>query len=185
MSEQNSIGGTFDRLSQNRRYNWLGLVVALSLVAVCLLFLLPAALSSNLLFAVNSIRVRPIQVTVYYRGQTEVYMPDSQEYDRLVDACYETLYNQIGIVEMGWSDKQFEQARAEGLAVELLYSEPVKLPGQRLDIADPLRLFFPLDIRGSKSEVVFRGAADDYWGLPIHVDTLDRVRTVVEEIMSE
>ena len=185
MSEQTNIGGILDKVTQNRRYNWLGLVVALTLLATCLLFLLPAALSGNLFFAVNNIRLKPIQVTIYYQGETEIYTPGSQEYDSLVEACYETLYHHIGIAELGWSDERFDQIRTEGIAVELLYAEPVKLPGKRLDIADPVRLFFPLELFGFDSEVVFRGDPGNYWGLPIQVDTLDRVRAAVKEIVGE
>ena len=185
MSKERTIGKALNKPDHNRRYNWLGLIVALLLLAACLLYLLPAILSGNLFFAVNHIRTKPIQAIVYYHGQTNIYAPDSQEYNKLVDACYETLYNQVGITEMGWSDERFEQARTEGVAVELLYAEPVKLPGQRLDIADPVQLFFPLDVHGFDKEIVFRGDADEYWGRPIHVDTLDRVRIVVEDIMGE
>ncbi|MBN1310405.1 MAG: hypothetical protein JXB30_03225 [Anaerolineae bacterium] len=185
MSERTTIGNILDRVSQNRRYNWFGLIVALALLMGCLLFLLPAALSGNWLFPVNYIRAKPIQAAVYYRGEAEIYTPGSSEYDRLIEACYETLYNHVGIAELGWSEGRFDQARIEGVAIELLYAEPVKLPGRRLDIADPVRLFFPLELFGFDSEVVFRGDPDHYWGLPIQVDTLDRVRTVVEEIMGE
>jgi len=185
MSEQTSIGRVLDKVTQNRRYNWFGLIVALALLGACLLFLLPAALSGNLFFAIDNIRVKPIQVTVYYQGEIEIYTPGSQEYNSLVEACYETLYHHIGITELGWSAERFDQVRTEGIAVELLYAEPVKLPGKRLDIADPVRLFFPLELFGFDSEVVFRGDPSRYWGLPIQVDTLDRVRAVVEGIMGE
>ncbi len=169
-----------------RRLNFLGLIIALLLLGICLLFLLPAALSGNLLFAFGHIGDKPAQVILYHTGQTLVFYPDDPEYDLLVDACYETLRHPLGVGEIGWSDGRFEQARKEGIAVELLYAEPVKLPGERIDIADPTRLFFPVDVRGAagSGEVVFRGGGTFYWGGPIRVDTLEPVAEAINTIIS-
>jgi hypothetical protein len=60
----------------------------------------------------------------------------------------------------------------------------VKLPGNRMDIADPTRLFFPLEVFGHEGEVVFRGGRSDYWGLPIRVESLDPMRGIAEAIVS-
>ncbi len=170
---------------KNSRYNWIGLIVALAALAACLLFVLPAALAGNLFFAADVISGMPAQAIVYYHGQMYVYVPGDPQYDTIVDAAYQTLYHEIGIVGgFGWPEARYEQARTEGIAVELLYSEPVKIPGRRVDIADPVRLFFPLEVFGHEGEVVFRGGRDSYWGLPIHVDTLDRLRTAVEQVVN-
>lgn len=167
------------------RYNWVGLGIAMLLLfAACMILL--ALLSGNALFATDVITTRPAQVVVYHSGERLIYEPGDPEYGQLVDAAYETLYNESGIVEgLGWSDARFTQAREEGIAVELLYTEPVKLPGIRIDIADPTRLFFPLEVFGHSGEVVFRGSQDEYWGLPIRVESLDALRSAVNEIVAQ
>lgn len=173
---------------RKNHYNWIGLVIALFIIAFCFLFALPAALSGNILFSSNIVTGRPIQVAVYYEGETTVYEPGDPEYDRLVAAANETLANETGFFEgVGWSEERFHQARTEGIAVELLYAEPVKLPGRRVDISDPTRLFFPLEVFGASTEMqmVFRGGRDEYWGLPIRVDTLDRLRNAVDEVAGQ
>ncbi len=167
-----------------RKENWLGLAIAVVLPGLCLLFVIPAMLSNNIFFAVDRIEAEPVQVVVYYGGDVYAFEPDDAEYDLLVDACYATLYEQNGFNEWGWSDARFHQARSEGMAVELLYAEPVKLPGNRVNAADPTRLFFPLNVFGFSGEVVFRGGESDYWGGPIRVDTLDRVRDAVCEVLA-
>lgn len=168
------------------KWNFLGLIVALLVIGACLLFVVPASLSDNLLFASDQIDQKPIQVILYQSGKSRVYTSGDPEYTELLEACYKTLANEIGMSEMGWSDARFAQARGEGTAVELIYAQPVKLPGKRVDVADTYRLFFPLEVFGAQGEIVFRGGQgeDSYWGLPIHVDTLDRVRAVVEQIVN-
>lgn len=172
------ISGSF------KKYNWLGLALALVAAGVCLLFVLPAVLANNPLFTIDYISERPAQVVVYYHGQNVVFLPGSEEYDQLVTACYQALYTETGVYEMGWSGRRFAEARTEGVAVELIYTEPVKLPGRRVTMADPTRLFFPLEVFGFEGEVVFRGRDETYWGLPIRVASLDPVREAVEAIFA-
>lgn len=169
----------------SKRTNLIGLLIALALALACLLFVVPAILADNPLFAFDTITARPTHVTVYDGGEATTFYPDSEEYDVLVEAAYQTLYNEIGLEESGWSSLRFEQARAEGLAVELFYDEPVRIPGKRVDIADTYRLFFPLDVFGWDSDVVFRGGRNLYWGLPVRVDTLDRLREAVAQLETE
>ncbi len=169
---------------QKVKYNWIGLLAMLVGIFACFLFVLPAALSGNLLFASNVITQQPAQVTIYYDGDSYTYEPGDPQYDALVSAANETLANETGFWEgFGWSEERFTQARAEGIAVEFLYAQPVKIPGRRVDIADPTRLFFPLEVFGHTGEMVFRGGHLEYWGLPIRVDTLDRMRAAVEQIV--
>lgn len=166
-------------------YNWLGLFVALALIGVCLLFALPAVLSGNILFATNIILEKPSQVIVYDKGQTYTFEPGDPEYDTLVHSAYDAIGTENGIREYGWSAARFEEARQEGVAVEFFYTEPVKLPGKRLDIADPTRLFFPLDVYGmaSQPDMVFRGDENKYWGAPIRVESLDPFREAVNQVL--
>ncbi len=167
------------------RYNWIGLVGMLIVAAICLLFLLPAALSGNLLFSADVVRGAPVQIALYYRGQSFIYEPGDPEYDLLLEAANATLVHETGFYEgFGWREERFDQARREGVAVELLYAEPVKVPGRRVDIADPIRLFFPLEVFGHEGELVFRGGRTEYWGLPIRVDTLDRLRDAVDQVVN-
>lgn len=167
-----------------RKFNWLGFIATLAIPALCLLFAVPAFLSDNLLFATNAIPQKPYQVVLYYDGESYVYEPGDREYGVLVDAAYATLATQNGFQEWGWSDTRFQQARIEGDALEFLYLEPVKIPGNRLDIADTYRLFFPLDVFGWDAEVVFRGGDSSYWGAPIRVDNFDELRGAVAEVVS-
>lgn len=167
-----------------RRANWLGLSLSLALLFGCLLFGLPAVLSGNLLFATRIIQQRPVQVILYHQGESYTFEPGDSEYDQFVEVGYTLLGNEMGFHEWGWSDERYAQARAEGTAVEFIYAEPVKLPGNRMDIADPTRLFFPLEVFGHEGEVVFRGGRSDYWGLPIRVESLDPMRGIAEAIVS-
>lgn len=166
-------------------WNWLGLIGSLALLLVCFLFGLPAILSGNLLFATDIITGEPVQVMVYHHGASYTFEPGDPEYDLIVEAANTTLGQEAGYYEWGWSEERFEQARSEGIAVELIYADPVKIPGNRVDIADPTRLFFPLEVFGADGEVVFRGGHREYWGLPIRVHTLDRMREVTETIVSQ
>lgn len=167
-------------------YNWFGLIGMLALLIGCLFVALPAALSGNILFATDVITEQPVQAVIYYEGETIILEPGDADYNVIVEAAYETLGNETGIVEgVGWSEERFTQARSEGNAVELLYAEPVKIPGQRVDIADPTRLFFPLEVFGHDGDYVFRGGREEYWGLPIRVDTFDRLRAAVDDVMQE
>gem|GEM_PF-2233374 len=174
-------------LKKKSFYNWAGLVVALLIVGVCLLFAIPAALSGNLLFATDIILQRPSQVIVYDKGQTYTFERSDPEFDTLVNTAYQAIGTENGIREYGWSTARFEQARTTGTAVEFVYSEPVKLPGKRIDIADPTRLFFPLDVFGTTNEpdMVFRGDENKYWAVPIRVDTLDPLREAVNKIVRD
>jgi hypothetical protein len=178
------MSNALSRWFHNPRYNWIGLVVSLAAVLFCFLYAVPAFLSGNALWGLDTISARPIQAILYNRGQTLIYEPGSKKYDLLVKAAYTTIYNQIGVSEAGWSEARFMKARAEGLALELIYNEPVKLPGRRIDISDPSRLFFPLDVYGWTSEVVFRGGERGYWGLPLHIDSLDPLRQAVAKVLA-
>lgn len=168
-----------------RKFNLTGLALALLLVGACLLLAIPAVLTGNPLFAINYVSQRPIQAILYHEGEMMIFNPGSPEYDLLVEACDQTLYDWVGVTEMGWSAQRFEQARSEGTAVELIYAEPVQVPGWRVNMGRAYRLFFPLEVFGHQGEVVFRGSADSYFGLPIHVATLDRVRVAVGQITAE
>lgn len=160
-----------------------GLLVAFIAVALCLLYAVPAILSDNLFFISPTITEKPIQAIVYYEGKTVIYEPGQPEYDKIVDACYQTLARENGFEEMGWSEERFHQARTEGIAVELIYSKPVKLPGNRMNIADVYRVFFPLKLFGFKGNYIFRGGQNQYWGAPTRVDSLDLVREAVNAII--
>jgi len=162
--------------------SWLSLIGVLAGLLACFFFALPAALSGNLLFATNVIQGKPVQIALYHDGEVTTFETGDAEYDRLTEAVYTALGNEIGYYEWGWSEARFDQARAQGTSIELLYAEPVKLPGNRLDIADPTRLFVPLDVFGYEGEAVFRGGRSGYWALPIHVETLDAVRAIAQEI---
>jgi hypothetical protein len=167
-----------------QRYNWLGLVFAFGLVMFCLLGVLPAALSGNPWFSTGYIDKEPDEIHVYYKGKSETFMPGDPEYDRIVSVAYEVIRSENGVDEVGLSDGRLEQARSEGIGVEMLYKEPVKLPGRRIDIADPTRIFIILEAFGYKGEFIWRGGRSEYWGLPIRVPTLDPLRRVVEDIMA-
>jgi hypothetical protein len=164
--------------------SWLGLVAALGGLFACLFFALPAALSGNILFATNIIQGKPVQAVIYHDGSTITLSPDDPEYDQLVNSVYTALGNEIGYYEWGWSEERFTQARAEGISLEFMYARPVKLPGNRIDIADPTRLFIPLDVFGYEGDAVFRGGRSGYWALPIHLASLDDIRTVTDEIIA-
>ncbi len=167
----------------HRAVNLLSMGVALALGLGCMLFAVPAVLSGNALFATDVIRQRPAQVILYHQGQSYVFEPGDPEYEQLVEAAYTTLRNETGFYEWGWSGQRFEQARAEGTALEFIFAEPVKLPGNRIDIADPSRLFFPLEVFGYEGEAVFRGGRTEYWGLPIRVPSLDPIRQEVARVL--
>ena len=165
-------------------YNWLGLLVVLIAVALCFLFVLPAALASNVAFFSKSISTLPAQVMVYYDGETYIYQQGDTEYDQIVEVAYDILGEERGIQDgFGWSDSRFEQARSDGNAVEFIYAEPVKLPGRRVDAAAPVRLMFPLNVFGHSGEMVLRGGQEDYWGAPIRVPSLDPLRETVDNII--
>lgn|SRR5574341_145391 len=171
---------------QKKKSNVAGLLIALGGVALCLLFFVPAMLSGNMLFATAIIPQTPHEIAVYAGGQTFTYKPGDAEYDLLVDAAYDSIATQNGFHEWGWSAERFEAARKEGVAVELFYNEPVKLPGSRVDIGDVYRLFIPLDVFGfTGGNVVFRGGDDTYWGAPLRLGTLDPLRQTVNEIVGE
>lgn len=172
-------------MTPKKSINPIGLIVSFLLLGVCLFFALPAALSDNILFATDQIPQKPAQVIVYYEGQTFTFQPGSSEYETLLEACYTTLGRENGFVEWGWSEHRFTQVRSEGIAVELLYAQPVKLPGNRFDIGDVYRLFFPLKVLGLNGEIVFRGGDDKYWGNPLRVDSLDLIRDAVDRVVLE
>lgn len=173
------------RTKEERPFNVGGLIVALALPGLCLLLVLPAILSNNLLFATDWVLQEPEYAVIFYKGDTYIFEPGDPEYDSLVEVCNTTLAHENGFVEWGWSDQRFEQARTEGIAVELIYGDPVKVPGSRMDIGDMYRLFFPLEVHGFSGEVVFRGGESEYWGNPIRVETLDWLREMVEQIISD
>ncbi len=173
-----------EKLTHTSIGSWFGLLMALAAMFACLFFALPAALSGNILFATNIIQGKPVQIAIYHDGDIITLEPDQAGYDELVSALYASLGDEIGYYEWGWSEERFAQARIEGISIELIYAEPVKLPGNRLDIADPTKLFVPLDVFGYEGEAVFRGGRSGYWALPIHVKTLDMVRAITEEIIA-
>lgn len=166
------------------RHNWIGLVIAIGLVMFCFLGVLPAALSGNPWFSTGYINEEPDQIVVYYKGKTATYAPDSPEYQRLVAVIYDVIRTENGINEVGVSTDRQAQARSEGIAVEMFYKQPVKLPGRRIDIADPTRLLIILEAFGYSGEFVWRGGRTEYWGLPLRVPTLDPIRKVVDDIMA-
>ncbi|NDJ53305.1 MAG: hypothetical protein GYB68_09510 [Chloroflexi bacterium] len=176
---------TARRRSRDRGYNLLGMLFALGLTFGAILYGIPAAASGNpLFFLPGAINQEPVQVIVYHEGQQLAYFPGDAEYEQLVDSVYEVIGDQNGFISLGWSASRFSQARNEGSAVEMIYDEPVRLPLNRVDIADVYRLFVPLDVFGTGNpEVIFRGG-DSYWGDPIRVPSLDPVRAVVDEIVS-
>jgi hypothetical protein len=164
--------------------SWLGLILVLGALFACLLFALPAALSGNILFASNVIQGKPVQVVLYHDGDPITFSPDDKEYDQLVSSVYAALGDEIGYYEWGWSEERFTQARSQGTSIEMMYAQPVKLPGNRLDIADPTRLFVPLDVFGYEGDAVFRGGRSGYWALPLHLQSLDDVRAIASEIIA-
>jgi hypothetical protein len=164
--------------------SWFGLVLVLVGLFACFFFALPAALSGNILFASNVIQGNPVQVVLYHDGDTMTFEPGDAEYDQIVNSIYAALGNEIGYYEWGWSEERFSQARSQGISIELMYAQPVKLPGNRLDIADPTRLFVPLDVFGYEGDAVFRGGRSGYWALPIHLESLEDVRVIAREIIA-
>ena len=142
-------------------------------------------MSNNLLFASGRIIEKPVQAILHYEGETYIFQPGDPQYDALIEASYVTLLFENGFMEMGWAEERFAQVKAEGDAVELIYAQPVKVPGARFDMGDTYRLFFPLDVFGFEGEVVFRGGDSQYWGNPLRVDTLDRIRGTVNQIVAD
>lgn len=167
-----------------RSFNLVGILTSFLLLGVAF-FVLVALLSGNVFFATKRIVEKPYQVIVYYEGKTVFFEPGDPEYDRLVAAAYDAIADETGLAEWGWSEQRFESARNEGIAVEFMYLDPVKLPGNRLDIADAYRLFFPLEVFGWQGEVVFRGGDETYWGAPIRVKSLDPLRRAVDDITDD
>jgi len=183
------MGNAITRWFYNPRYNWIGLILSLAVMFFCFLFVLPAFLSGNPLWAFNTIPSRPIQAILYTENGPLIFEPGSKDYDLLVNAAYDAIYKQVGVSDVGWNEQRFAEARQDGLALELIYNEPVKLPGRRIDISDPTRLFFPLDVFGwtnssAYSEVIFRGGERSYWGLPIHAESLDPVREAAQQVLA-
>ncbi|NDJ54350.1 MAG: hypothetical protein GYB68_14870 [Chloroflexi bacterium] len=175
------------RRRKGSRYNLLGMLGALGLAFACLLIFLPAAYSSNPLFFIDTfVSSRPALVTVYYEGWQASFDSSDPEFDLLVDGAYESIASQNGFISMGWSERRFNQARTEGIALEMFYDEPVVLPGNRVDIGDVRRLFIPLDVFGSGNPwVVFRGGDDLYWGDPIRLSNMEPVRQAVEQVAQD
>ena len=170
-------------MQTKKKTNIAGLLLTLAVPGLCLFVLLPAMLSGNALATMNTIANLPDEVVVYYNGQSVSYTPQDEEYDLLVDAAYDVIVDETGIHEMGWADDRFNQARSEGIALEMFYSRPVKLPGNRVDIGDVYRLFIPLEVFGFNDAVVFRGGTDSYWGAPLRVENLDILREMVDSII--
>jgi len=171
---------------RKKKTNVWGLLLALGLPAACLIFVVPAMLSGNALFATDIIVQTPYEIVLYHDGQELSYLPGDVGYDLLLDASYEAIATQNGFNEWGWSERRFNQARTEGTAVEMFYSEPVKLPGSRVDVADVYRLFIPLEVFGaSDANMVFRGGESEYWGAPLRLATLDPVYEIVTELTGD
>ncbi|NDJ52315.1 MAG: hypothetical protein GYB68_04410 [Chloroflexi bacterium] len=169
------------------RYNIKGMLIALGIVFIVLLIGIPAALSGNLLFFVpTAIEQEPVMVHVYHNGQQISFEPGDAEYRLLVDAVYEAISTENGFLSMGWSNRRFSQARNDGVAVELIYDEPVVLPGNRINSGHPIRLFVPLDVYGTNNPpIVFRGGAGQYWGDPMRVVSLEPVATAVNVVVGD
>ena len=91
-------------MAKSKQLNFLGLAISLVLLGICLLFVIPAALSGNMFFAFGRISQKPEQVIIYRDGETHIFEPGSTEYDKLVDAAYDALKTEIGIEESGWSE---------------------------------------------------------------------------------
>jgi hypothetical protein len=157
-----------------------GLILLLTIVA--LVYLTPVVQSGNFLWFLPVFDTRAEKIIVYRHGEQITLQPADPDFDELTDVSNQLISNIKAVHRtFGISESGLEALRAEGVAVELFYAEPLKLP-HSANLSGPNQLLIPLSGHYVENPIVIRGFDGEYWGAALRVGDLDRLQAAVEAL---
>lgn len=154
-------------------------VLILLLTIAALVYLTPVVQTGNFLWFLPVFNTKAEQIIVYRRGEQFTLQPADSDFDELT-ALSNQLISKIKAVHatFGISDSGLEELRAEGVAVELFYAEPLKLP-HSANLSGPNQLLIPLSGHYTINPVAIRGFEGDYWGAALRLGDLTALKASV------
>jgi hypothetical protein len=167
-------------MRQNVNLRSFALILFLTIAA--LVYFTPVVQTGNLLWFLPVFNDKAEQIVVYRRGEQFTLTPNDPDYDELT-AVANRLISKIKAVHatFGISDSGLEELRTEGVAVELYYAEPLKLP-HSANLGGPNQLLIPLSSYYVENPVVIRGFDGEYWGAALRVGDLGPLQAAVEAL---
>jgi hypothetical protein len=167
-------------MRQNIHLRSFALILLLTLAA--LVYFTPVVQTGNLLWFLPVFDTKAEQIVVYRRGAQFTLYPGDPDYDELT-ALANRLISKIKAVHatFGISDSGLEELLTKGVAVELTYAEPLKLP-HSANLGGPNQLLIPLSGYYAETPVVIRGFDGEYWGAALRVGDLRPLQAAVEAL---
>lgn len=131
------------------------------------------------LWAVPYFDGHPGRIVIYCEGASATLNPNATDYDDLNEAINRALTRIQGHHEsLGVSDQTVEDYRAQYVAIEVFYPEPVVIHS-RFSTGQPNSLLIPLTGRHSQYQVVFSGRNGIYWPGPLTLKDLQPLRELL------
>jgi hypothetical protein len=159
--------------------NLLSAGVILLLTIAALVYFTPIIQTGNWLWFLPVFDTEAEKIIVYRSGEQITLYPGDPGFDE-VTAASNDLISKIKAVHrtFGISDIGLEDLRAEGIAVELFYAEPLDFPTP-VNLGGANQLLIPLAGHYTVNPVAVRGFDGEYWGAALRLGDLGELQAVV------
>lgn len=144
-------------------------------------YVIPAITAGDLLWFSSDFNAQPRQITIIDRGQRTTIGPADPRFAPIVDAFNQSLTQGYRAASLGFSEGTWEVVDRNGLLVEAIYAEPVRLHA-RGGFAPTERLL--LLINGEQihtTKLLFRSNPDALDPIPMIVNNVDPIKTTLEQ----
>ncbi len=158
--------------------NLLSLFVILVLVLGGFFYLFRVLTTSDWLWFSSSFDAQPRQIIVVNHGQPTQIFPDDPRFAAIVDAFNRSISSGYHYSGMGFSDPTWERVERDGLYVDTIYAEPVRLRGS-FEPTNRLRLL----VSGEnihRTQVLFRSNETEWARSPYKLSTVEPLEQVLE-----
>ncbi len=164
--------------TQSAGGNLLSLLVILVLVLGGFFYLFRVLTTSDWLWFSSRFDAQPSQIVVVNRGQPTQILPGDPRFAAITDAFNRSISSGYHDSGMGFSDPTWAQLEQDGLYVDTIYAEPVRLHGN-FEPTTRMRLL----VRGDnmhRTKVLFRSNEAEWSRTPYSLNTVEPLQQVLE-----
>jgi hypothetical protein len=158
--------------------NLLSLIVILVLVLGGFFYLFRVLTTSDWLWFSSRFDAQPSQIVVVNHGQPMQILPDDPRFAAITDAFNRSISSGYHDSGMGFSDPTWEQLEQDGLYIDMIYAEPVRLHGN-FEPTTRMRLLVSGD-KIHRTKVLFRSNETEWARNPYALNSVEPLQQVLE-----
>ncbi len=167
---------------QPKRTNPLTVLGMLVVFAIAVAWLIPGALSGDLLWFAGGVSEQPSKITIWNNGTPTTIAAGDADYAPIAAAVNEAIGHIYGSSDYGPSAATIAEYR-QSFSIEVFYDQPLQIHS-RFNLGHPRQIMVPLTSSGYTEGRFFIGAEDAYRAAGPLTRGLPPVRTAVETALN-